>query len=229
MGRFARVVAVETAHHVTQRGVDQQKVFFTDADRNIYLDSLTKHCAQSRARILAYRLMSNHVHLVLVPEEPESLAVALRRTHSQYSTYLNARRGRVGHLWQNRFFSCPLDEAHLWVALRYVERNPVRAQMVERPEEYAWSSAAAHVGKNLRASALLDWRFFEREGGVERWRPMLAEPEEILAVRRLQRGTFSGLPVGSPEFIQRLEKELGRPLAPRTGPGIRAEAKAGRE
>ncbi len=101
--------------------------------------------------------------------------------------------------------------------------------MVERPEEYAWSSAAAHVGKNLKASALLDWRFFEREGGVERWRPMLAEPEEILAVRRLQRGTFSGRPVGSPEFIKRLEKELGRALAPRTGPGIRAGAKAGGE
>ena len=226
MARSARVVAIEAAHHVTQRGVNQQKVFFTDADRHIYLDSLAKHCAQSRTRILAYCLMGNHVHLVLVPEEPQSLSVAMRRTHSQYATYLNARRGRVGHLWQNRFYSCPMDEAHLWVALRYVERNPVRANMVERPEEYAWSSASAHVGINLKGSRLLDWGFYEQAGGAERWRSMLAEPEDLQAIRRLQQGTFSGRPVGSAEFVARLEKELGRSLAPKTGLGVRSGSKA---
>jgi putative transposase len=226
MARFARVVAIETAHHVTQRGIDQQKVFFTDADRNIYLDCLTKFCAQARTRILAYCLMSNHVHLVLVPEEPHSLAVAMRRTHSRYATYLNARRDRAGHLWQNRFFSCPMDDAHLWVALRYVERNPVRANLVARPEEYPWSSAAAHVGADRSASRLLDWSFHANAGGNERWRALLAESEDLDEIRRLQRGTFTGRPVGSPEFVARLEKELGRPLAPRSGPGIGSSAKA---
>ena len=217
MARFARAVVTGTPHHVTQRGIDQQRVFFTDADRHVYLDNLTRHCAQARARILAYCLMPNHVHLVLVPEEEDALAVAMRRTHSRYATYLNARRDRVGHLWQNRFFSCAMDDAHLWVALRYVERNPVRAHMVGRPEEYVWSSAAAHVGTNLAGSALLDWGFHKEAGGAERWRSLLAEPEEIEAVRRLQKATFSGRPVGDAEFIARLEKELGRSLAPKRG------------
>jgi putative transposase len=226
MARFARVVAIGTAHHVTQRGVDQQRVFFTDADRNIYLDCLTKYCAQARARVLAYCLMSNHVHLVMIPEEAQSLAVAMRRTHARYALYLNARRDRTGHLWQNRFYSTALDEEHLWAALRYVERNPVRANLTGRAEEYKWSSAAAHVGTDGTGSGMLDWEFHTSAGGAERWRRLLAEPEEMLAIRRLQRGTFTGRPVGSPEFIARLEKELGRPLAARTGPGIGSKGKS---
>jgi putative transposase len=99
--------------------------------------------------------MSNHIHLVAIPEGPQSLAMALRRTHGRYALYLNSRRHRVGHFWQNRFCSCALDEAHLWAALRYAELNPVRAQLVTWPEEYAWSSAAAPVGTNA-PSTLLD-------------------------------------------------------------------------
>ena len=113
MPRFARAVAVGGAHHITQRGVDRQRVFLTDSDRRTYLDCLANPAAEARLRILAYCLMGNHIHLVAVPEEPLSLAVALRRTHSRYATYFNARRGRVGHFWQNRFHSCPLDERHL--------------------------------------------------------------------------------------------------------------------
>ena len=112
---------------------------------------------------------------------------------------------------------------HLWAALRYVERNPVRAQVVARPEEYAWSSAAAHLGANA-PSTLLDWQFYTTSGGRERWIALLAEPEELAAIRALQRGTFTGRPVGSPEFVARLEQELGRPLAGREGQRPRSES-----
>src|SRR6185312_8529253 len=186
MARFARAVALGAAHHITQRGVDQQRVFFTDADRHTYLDCLQTYSAQARLRILAYCLMSNHIHLVAVPDEPQSLGIALRRTHGRYALYLNSRRHRVGHLWQNRFYSCALDEMHLWAALRYVERNPVRAQIVVRPEEYAWSSAAAHVGANAPPT-LLDWQFYANSGGQERWIALLAEPEQLATIRALQR------------------------------------------
>ena len=112
---------------------------------------------------------------------------------------------------------------HLWAALRYVERNPVRAQVVARPEEYAWSSAAAHLGANS-PSALLDWQFYTNSGGRERWIALLAEPEELAAIRALQRGTFTGWPVGSSEFVARLEQELERPLAPRQSQRTRSES-----
>ncbi len=216
MARFARAVAVGVAHHITQRGIDKQRVFFRDADRKTYLDCLTTYCAQAHLRVLAYCLMSNHIHLVAIPEEAQSLAIALRRTHGRYALYLNARRGRVGHLWQNRFYSCALDQRHLWVALRYVERNPVRAHLVERAEEYKWSSAAAHLGTE-RTNSLLDWEFHVRAGGVEGWTALLAEQEELTAIRCLQRGTFTGRPVGSADFVACLEQDLGRPLAPRQG------------
>src|SRR5208337_263787 len=109
MSRFPRAVAVGVAHHITQRGIDHQRVFFTDSDRRTYLECLTTYAAQARARILAYCLMDNHIHLVATPEEPLSFAVALRRTHSRYALYLNTRRQRVGHLFQSRFYSCALD------------------------------------------------------------------------------------------------------------------------
>jgi len=212
MSRFARAVAVGAAHHITQRGIDRQRVFFTDADRHTYLDCLAKYCVQARVRILAYCLMSNHIHLVAIPEEPQALAVALRRTHGRYALYLNARRDRAGHRWQNRFYSCALDEPHLWIALRYVERNPVRANLVARAEEYAWSSARAHL-RGDHSNRLLDWEFHATAHGEERWKTLLAEPEELEAIRALQRGTFTGRPVGSAEFVASLERKLGRPLA----------------
>jgi putative transposase len=104
-----------------------------------------------------------------------------------------------------------------------VERNPVRANIVTRPEEYAWSSAAAHAGADA-PSALLDWQFYTNAGGRERWIALLAEPEELAAIRALQRGTFTGRPVGSSEFVAGLEQELGRPLAPRQGQRTRSES-----
>ena len=227
MARMARAVAVGVAHHVTQRGVNREQVFFTDGDRRTYLEWLVEHAYHARLKILAYCLMDNHIHMVAVPEEPESLAVALRRAHSRYSQYLNSRRRRVGHLWQNRYHSCAMDERHLGVALRYVERNPVRANLVQRPEEYEWSSAPAHLGED-RNTGLLDWAFYDEFGGKERWAALLAEPEELVEIRLLQRGTFTGRPVGDAAFVGRMEEQLGRSLALKRKPRklMRLEAAA---
>jgi putative transposase len=184
MPRFARAIAVGSPHHVTQRGTDRECVFFTRADREVYLDLLRTCARDARLRILAYCLMPNHIHLVAVPDEPDSLATALRRAHGRYAVYLNARRGRTGHLWQNRFYSCALDAAHLSVALRYVERNPLRAALAERIDQYPWSSAAAHLsGRDLRD--ILDMSFWQDRGAAEDWRCLLAAPEELDAVRML--------------------------------------------
>jgi putative transposase len=91
----------------------------------VYLDLLGHNSELVGLRILAYCLMVNHIHLVCVPEFEEALAICLRRKHGRYAQYLNARLLRSGHLWQNRFYSCPLDETHLWRAMGYVELNPV--------------------------------------------------------------------------------------------------------
>jgi putative transposase len=89
--------------------------------------------------------MTNHVHLIAVPEREGSLARTLGCTHSEYALALNHAHGRSGHVWQNRFFSCPLGESHLLSALRYVELNPVRAGLASEPSGWPWSSARAHT------------------------------------------------------------------------------------
>ncbi len=205
MPRNARIVVPGLAHHVTQRGTDRQIVFHTRNDRHVYLRLLKENSDRAGLRILAYCLMTNHVHLIAVPQEEDSLAVALRRTHGRYAQYSNARRLRSGHLWQNRFYSCPLDGEHLWAALGYVERNPVRAGIVAAAAEYEWSSAAAHLlGRDSRF--LLDMGFWEEAGGAERWAGLLCSVEEEDKIKQLRRATYAGRPLGSQEFLEELRR-----------------------
>lgn len=118
--------------HITQRGVDRRESFSCDADRFTYLGLLRQNLSDAQVKVLGWCLMTNHVHLIAEPAREDSLSVLLRRVHGRYAQYYNARSGRTGHLWQNRFFACVLGPEHLWAALAYVERNPVRAGMVER-------------------------------------------------------------------------------------------------
>jgi putative transposase len=208
MPRRARIVAPGVAHHVTQRGTDRQTVFFTQKDRRVYLGLLGQQSRLAEVRILAYCLMSNHIHLVAVPEEEVSLALCMQRVHGRYAQYLNARRQRCGHLWQNRYFSAPLDERHLWTALRYVERNPVRAGMVSAASEYRWSSAAAHMG-GVDQSRVLDLGFWAEAGSQGRWRELIADKEDEDEIRRLRRATYACQPIGSEQFVAK----WGRPIA----------------
>ena len=198
MPRSARRVVPGLAHHITQRGTNRQTVFFARRDRRVYLDLLRDQASKTGVRILAYCLMNNHIHLIAIPCEEDALAVCLRRVHGRYAQYLNARRGRTGHLWQNRFFSCPLDAAHLLTALRYVECNPVRAGLVATPVEFAWSSAVAH-GSGKDQSRLLDMQFWEDQGGLVFWQQLLHSEEDETEYQRLRRATYSGRPLGSVE------------------------------
>src|SRR5689334_14569948 len=103
MARLARVVAPDYWHHVTQRGNFQQTVFENAAERRLYLELLKFHCTRHKVRIAGYCLMSNHVHLLAIPAAADGLALALGRTHNEYSRWVNVTRCRVGHLWQNRY------------------------------------------------------------------------------------------------------------------------------
>src|SRR3989304_6265032 len=139
MPRVARIVVPGMPHHITQRGNNRQAVFFVDDDRRMYLALLKAQAEIHGGGVLGYCLMTNHVHLIGVPQREESLAKAVGRTHFLYSQYINRFHKRSGHLWQNRFFSCALDEVHLLRALAYVERNPVRAKLVRLAWQYEWS------------------------------------------------------------------------------------------
>ena len=141
------------AHHVTQRGNRREAIFFDDADRQRYIQLLLEYSARHGLKTLAYCLMTNHIHLVCIPERAGTFGSVFRPLDLRYTQHFNFSRGTSGRLWQGRPFSCALDDEHLLAAVRYVERNPVRARMVRKAEHYPWSSAAAHYG--LRTDPLL--------------------------------------------------------------------------
>jgi putative transposase len=200
MPRSARFVAPGVAHYITQRGTDRQAIFHSRADRLTYLRLLREQSAFGGLRLLAYCLMGNHIHLVAVPDQEATLAEVMQRVHGRYAQYLNARRGRCGHLWQNRFNSCALGPSHLWAALRYVELNPVRAGLVQAAREYEWSSAEAHCSGQDRWR-IADLQFWSAAGGAEAWRALLAEPGDEAQIEDLWWATYSGQPFGDEEFV----------------------------
>ena len=212
MPRLARTVCAGIPHHITQRGNRREKVFFTDDDRQTYLTWLREYAAKHGVDILAYCLMTNHLHLVAVPMAEDGLQKALKPLHMRYAQRINRARGWKGHVWQGRFFSSQLDEAYLWAAMRYVERNPVRARIVRKAENYRWSSVAAHC--RLRTDKVLTtkpgWhKLFEAIGNWSAW---LAEGDAPEQLEVLRRNIDKGLPCGSTRFIQKLEKRVGRAL-----------------
>ena len=144
MPRKARTVFPNIPHHVTQRGNRREDVFFTDEDREQYLKWLKEYSKKHSVEILAYCLMTNHIHLIVVPTTESGLQDMLKPLHMRYAQRINRQRGWKGHVWQGRYFSSSLDEQYMWAAIRYVERNPVRARIVRKAENYRWSSAPAH-------------------------------------------------------------------------------------
>ena len=215
MPRVARIVVPGMPHHITQRGNNHQDVFFVDDDRRTYLRLLKAQSKLHGLTLLGYCLMTNHVHLIGIPQSEESLAKAVGRTHFLYSQYINRFHQRSGHLWQNRFFSCTLDEVHLLRALAYVERNPVRAKLARLAWQYEWSSASAHVG-DAPTSELLDLAEWRRMwvSRPDRWRKTLRERDAGDIAGRLRRSTHTGRPLATDGLLSKLEHRLGRRLRP---------------
>lgn len=228
MPRMARVVVPGLPHHVTQRGNNRQPVFFTDDDRLLYLTLLRAHSARHGLAVRGWCLMTNHVHLVVVPEKASALAKTLAAVHLKYSQYINRAHGRSGHLWQNRFYSCPLDGEHELTAVRYAERNPVRARLVRLAWRYRWSSAAAHCGE-VDEFDLLEPALWSRRYTALQWRRILQQPDDELIAERLRRSTFNGRPLGGDRFVARLEAMLNRRLrAPKMGRPPKKQRSKGR-
>jgi putative transposase len=204
-------VVAGVAYHVTQRGVDRGRVFFSQADRETYLRLASEQKQEAGVRVLAWCQMSNHVHWLVVPEREDSLAVLFRRLHGRYAQYLNARRGRTGHLWQNRFFSCAVARERELSALRYVEWNPVRAALVEVPEAWPWSSASAHRrGPEAEGIAVLDWKYWQERGGTACWEELLRQPDDLRQWQQLRRATYASAPLGPAGFVEEMERRFGR-------------------
>jgi putative transposase len=212
MARLARLVLPGFPHHLTQRGTDRSDVFFSDDDRRMYLTLLRDHCRRSEISVIAWCLMTNHVHMVVVPGREDSVATAFGRTHNEYARWLHTRQRRAGHLWQKRLQSCPLEECHLWDAVLYVEMNPVRAGMAEAAADWPWSSARAHLS-GQDPWHILDLTWWRANCDADWWPEVLrAGFQEAALAARLREATRTGRPFGSDDFVRRIECAVGRPV-----------------
>jgi putative transposase len=214
MARLARVVAPNLPHHVIQRGVRSMAIFATDEDREGYVTLLAEFAGRYKLGIWAWCLMTNHVHLVVVPERKDSLARAVGEAHRRYTRRINLREAVRGHLFQERFHSFPIQaDGHLLAVVRYVERNPMRAKMVVHAEDYSWSSARYHVAgrvdRLVKSSPI--------RGMVKDWRRFLRGDEARTEVDTIRQHVRTGRPWGATPWVKKLEGRLGRPLLPRIG------------
>ncbi len=210
MARSRRIVFANIPHHVTQRGNRRQKTFFSAEDYIRYKDIMRQSCEIYDAKILAYCLMPNHIHLIVTPSSVDSLKNAIGEAHQKYTRMINFRQKWQGHLWQGRFFSCAMDDRYLISTAKYIELNPVRARLVEKPEDYPWSSAMAHLfgldDDLIKGDYLLklvpDWSTLLNESIVD---------EEFKTIKQCIR---TGRPSGTEDFLNCLERTYNIRLIP---------------
>jgi putative transposase len=195
--RTARIVIPGAAHHVIQRGNRQQRIFHTQGDCRRYVEMLAEASAANAVECLAWCLMPNHVHLVLRPATAAGLRVVMSSVHTRYAQRINRREQSSGHLFQDRFRSYAMDDAHLMVAVRYVENNPVKAGLVENAEDWRWSSARAHLSLGTdpltvvaaMAQHIPNWRAYLLDG-------LEAADRDEAIERALRNGRPLRIPIG---------------------------------
>lgn len=211
MARLPRLVLPGIPHHVTQRGNRRERTFFEDGDYALYLDLLADAAGQANVEIWAYCLMPNHVHIVATPADEDGLWRTFRHVHRHYTGFINARLRSTGHLWQGRFSSVAMDEAHFVAALRYVALNPVRARLVRRAEDWAWSSTRALIaGRDDHVVTVAP--ALERVGDFAAF--LGAEFDEALTYAALRKAESVGRPIGSAQWLAGMEERTGLKLTP---------------
>ena len=209
MGRIARIVVPDVPHHIIQRGNRSQQVFFNDNDKLFYLKLASEFAQKEKMDIWAYCLMDNHVHMIVVPHTEQSLANVFCNVHCKYTRRINSRYDWKGFLWQGRFISFPMDDRYTFSAVRYVERNPVRAGIVCKAEDYQWSSAFYHVS-GIKNEFLLNDEPIKNE--ISDWKSYLSSNENVEDIKCIRNNCKNGLPLGDLDFIKNIESLMGRVL-----------------
>ena len=212
MPRIARIVATGCPHHITQRGNYRQDIFVDDFDRKKYLALIEQESKRYGLKILVYCLMPNHVHFIAIPEKYDSMANVFKYAHMKYSQYYNKKSAARGHLFQGRFFSSVMDEDYLVACASYIERNPVRANLVDMPYDWEWSSVKVHCGISNNDKLEVRKFFDYTEYSQKDWKRFIEETVTPEKIKKIQDQTIRGRPLGSDKFIEELERNLNRPL-----------------
>ena len=214
MPRRARLVLPGIPLHITQRGNNRLPCFFEEADYRYYLDLLENSAAATRCEIHAFVLMTNHIHLLITPRDPTGAAALMKTLGERYVRYVNRRHERSGTLWEGRYRSSPVDSnRYLLTCYRYIELNPVRANMVARPDDYRWSShrANAYGIKNslLIPHALYDALGVDAAARRQAYRLLFETNLSDEELGRVRLASCGNRALGNDEFIANIQIQLG--------------------
>ena len=215
MARLPRIVVPGQPLHIVQRGNDRNPVFFTEMDYRVYLDVLNEVSHRYGCAIHAYVLMTNHVHLLMTPLSKDGASRCMQMLGNKYVRYINGAYRRTGTLWEGRFKSALIDSDHyLLTCYRYIELNPVRANMVLLPGDYCWSSY--HYNALGQADALVkphSGYVDLGQGDTERRQLYLGLFDNCIDKEKLQlirKSTQSGTIIGGDVFKEKIEAVLQR-------------------
>lgn len=219
MPRRARLTLPNVPLHLIQRGNNRQACFFADEDYRFYLDWLTEHADKTGCRVHAYVLMTNHVHLLVSPDRAGAAGALMKALGQRYVQYVNRTYRRSGTLWEGRFRSCPIqEEAYLLACQRYIELNPVRANMVAHPAEYRWASFRANAQGEADALvrphslyAALGLDDASRQAAYRELFRFELDPGLVDEIRRSTNGNFA---LGNAHFAEQVSVALGQRAAP---------------
>lgn len=219
MPRRARLVLPGVPLHIIQRGNNQQACFYADEDYQFYLDWLREHAGRSGCRIHAYVLMTNHVHLLISSPRPEASGALMKALGQRYVQYINRTYRRSGTLWEGRFRSgLTQEEGYLLTCQRYIELNPVRANMVDHPAEYRWSSyrgnAQGEPDTVVEPHAVYLALGVDAASRSAAYRELFRNDLEPGLVDEIRRATNGNYALGNAMFAAQLTGALGRRVVP---------------
>lgn len=211
MPRTARLVAVNYPHHITQRSNYQQTIFENRQDYFTYLKLFEEYRKKHELDVLAYCLMPNHIHFITIPRNDYSLAKTYSCCNMRYSQHFNKKKDIKGLLWHSRFYSCILDERHLYAAIKYVENNPVASKLTARPQDWEFSSASQHLYDVKGYITLFD---VNQLLNIKNWQEYLRKKNDGRLISSIESNTFTGRPAGNFGFIKKLEHKFNIRLRP---------------
>ncbi|MBA5687123.1 transposase [Rugamonas apoptosis] len=219
MPRHARVILANVPIHLIQRGHNRQACFFSDKDCDNYLAWLQTHAEEAECTIHAYALMCNHVHLLLSASNPTALAAMMKTQNQRYVRYINKTYRRTGTLWEGRFRSCLTQEdTYFFTCQRYIELNPVRASIVAHPADYRWSSYRANAegepSSLVRPHPLYIALGKDDAERQEAYRGLFTDVLRPELVEQIRRATSGNYALGNVQFIEQLNRTLGRAVTP---------------
>ena len=229
MPRRPRIKLADIPQHIVQRGINREPCFFAEEDYHCYLHWLQKSAADWHCAIHAYVLMTNHVHLLVTADRPDGIARMMQSIGRRYVQYINRSYHRTGSLWEGRFKSSLVQvEEYLLTCMRYIELNPVRANMVNDPAQYRWSSYR-HNGLGQRDERITPhplYQSLDKDEAIRlaEYRGLFRSELDEAALADIRLALAQGQPLGSERFsesmcaavgVRRAQRRPGRPMAKR--------------